>query len=126
MAKPNPDTPEYFATNYCISFIDLLGQRNAFRGQGLLPTINVQPDKAAIDSVLRDAIIPTQRLRQDVETMIKSVSANPGSPLRMSLSDEDRALFDEMQRKRVETQYWSDGFVRFVCLGDASIKCPLA
>ena len=117
--------PEYFAGNYCISFIDLLGQRDAFRGQGLLPTTNSGPDGTAIDRVLRDTIGPTLQLQQDVEAMVKVVSGDPDSPRRMSLSTEERAVYDEMQLKRVKTQYWSDGFVRFVCLGDGAVKCLL-
>ena len=57
--------------------------------------------------------------------MVKSVSGNPDSPLRMSLTEEERPVYDEMQLKRVKTQYWSDGVIRFASLGDQEIKCPL-
>lgn len=117
--------PEYFASNYCISFIDLLGQRDAFSGQGLLPTTNSGADGQAIDRVLRETIGPTLQLQQDVEDMVKTVSGDRDSSLRMSLPAEQRAVYDEMKLKRVKTQYWSDGFIRFVCLGDKEIKCPL-
>ena len=60
--NPIPNMPEYSAGNYCISFIDLLGQRDALRGQGLLPTINSEADCAAIDRMLRDTIGPTRQL----------------------------------------------------------------
>lgn len=120
-----PNMPEYFAGNYCISFMDLLGQRDAFRGQGLLPTNNLGADGMAIDRVLRDTIGPTLQLQQDVEAMVKAVSGDQDPSLRMSLPEEQRAICDEMKLKRVKTQYWSDGFVRFVCLGDQEIKCPL-
>lgn len=123
--SPTPNMPEYFAGNYCISFIDLLGQRDAFHGQGLLPTTNSGADGTAIDRVLRDTIGPTLQLQQDVEAMVKSVSGNPDSPRRMSLTEEERSVYDEMQLKRVKTQYWSDGFIRFACLGEKEIKCPL-
>ena len=123
--NPTPNMPEYSAGNYCISFIDLLGQRDAFRGQGLLPTTNSGPDGTAIDRVLRDTIGPTLQLQQDVEAMMKAVSGDLDSPRRLSLSTKERAVYDEMQLKRVKTQYWSDGFVRFVCLGDGAVKCLL-
>lgn len=120
-----PDIPEYFAANYCISFIDMLGQRDALRGHGLLPAASSETGKTAVDRVLRDSIHPTLKLQKNVEDMVKALSPNQNSPIRMSLSEKDRAIFDEAQLKRVETQYWSDGFVRFVCLGDVAIKCPL-
>lgn len=123
VSTPPPDNLAAF--NYCISFIDLLGQRDAARGQGLLPIIKSEADDSVFRSILRDNIGPTLQLQQDVEAMVKAVSGNPDSPRRMSLSEKERAVYDEMQLKRVKTQYWSDGFVRFVCLGDQAIKYPL-
>lgn len=125
MESPKADTQEYFAANYCISFIDLLGQQDALRGQGVLPAVTSEAGKTAIDNVIRASIAPALKLQRDVENMVKTLSPNTESPIRNSLSERDRAVFDEMQLKRVETQYWSDGFVRFVCLGDGAIKCPL-
>jgi hypothetical protein len=125
MESPRADIRENFAANYCISFIDLLGQRDALRGQGVLPAVNSEAGKTAVDRVIQDSIAPALKLQRDVENMVKTLSPNPDSPIRISLSDKDRAVYDEMQLKRVETQYWSDGFVRFVCLGDKAIKCLL-
>jgi len=117
--------PEYFASNYCISFMDLLGQRDAFRGQGLLPTIDSGVDGQAIDRVLRETIGPTLQLQQDVEDMMKTISEDQDSSSRTFLPEAQRGIYDELKLKRVKTQYWSDGFIRFVCLGDQEIKCPL-
>src|SRR5438445_6514274 len=125
MESPSPNIPKYCAANYCISFIDLLGQRDALRGQGLLPMTNAGADSTAIDRMLRDIIGPTLQLQQDVEAMVKSVSGNTNSSRRLSLTEGERSVYDAMQLKRVETQYWSDGFIRFVCLGEKEIKCPL-
>jgi hypothetical protein len=124
-AEFEQNVPEFLAANYCISFIDLLGQRDAFRGQGLLPTTNSGADGPVIDRVLRETIGPTLQLQQDVEDMVKTVSGDQDSSLRMSLPEEQRAVYDELRLKRVKTQYWSDGLIRFVCLGDQEIKCPL-
>jgi hypothetical protein len=125
MESPNPTIPKYCAANYCISFIDLLGQRDALRGQGLLPIIRSEADDSAFQNILRDTVGPILRLQHDVDTIVNAAVANPDSPLRTSLTEEERAVYDEMQLKRVKTQYWSDGFIRFVCLGDQAIKCPL-
>lgn len=43
---PNSE-PKYTAFNYCVCFIDLLGQRNAAQGQGLLPNINSEAEDEA-------------------------------------------------------------------------------
>lgn len=123
--NPTPNMLQYFAANYCMSFIDLLGQRDALRGQGLLPIIKSETDDSAFQDILRDTVGPILRLQRDVDAIVDAAVANQDSPLRMSLTEEERAVYDEMQLKRVKTQYWSDGFIRFVCLGDQAIKCPL-
>jgi len=125
MESRNPDIPQYSAANYCISFIDLLGQRDALRGQGLLPIIKSEADDSAFQKTLRDTVRPILRLQDEVEAIVETAVVNPESPLRMSLPEEGRVIYDEMQLKRVKTQYWSDGLIRFVCLGEKEIKCPL-
>lgn len=35
-------TKEWKAFNYCVSFIDLLGQRDAMKGRGLLPLFGIK------------------------------------------------------------------------------------
>ena len=123
--SPIPNVPEYSAGNYCISFIDLLGQRDALCGQGLLPIIRSEAEGRAFQKILRDTVGPILRLQRDVDAILDAAVANPDSPLRLSLSEEERAVYDEIQMNHVKTQYWSDGFVRFVRLGGQEIKCPL-
>lgn len=123
--SPTPNMPEYSAGNYCTSFIDLLGQRDALRGQGLLPIIRTEADDRAFQKILRNTVGPILQLQRDIDAIVNAAAANPNSPLRTSLTDEERVVYDEMRMKRVKTQYWSDGFIRFVCLGDQVVKCPL-
>lgn len=125
MESPSPDISKYIAANYCISFMDLLGQRDGLRGQGLLPIIRSEADESASRKIIRDSVGPILRLQREVEAIVNAAVINLDSPLRMSLPEEKRAIYDEMRLKRVKTQYWSDGFIRFVCLGEEDIKCPL-
>jgi len=53
-AKKGPD--QWNAYNYCISFIDLLGQRDALKGQGLLPIFKSEEDHKRFISTLKDSI----------------------------------------------------------------------
>ncbi len=119
------DSENLVAHNYCVSFIDLLGQRDAARGQGLLPIIISEEEDKAFRQILRKNIGGILQIQRDVEAMVKALSPNPNSPLRASLTDEEKVVWDEIQQKSVNTQYWSDGFVRFICLGNPKIKCPL-
>ena len=114
-AESDPSVPEFLAANNCISFIDLVGQRAAVRGQGLLPIIKTGADDTAFHNILRDTIRPILQLQRDAEVMVGAAVVNSDSPFRMSLSEEKRALWDELVKKRVKTQHWSDGIVRFIC-----------
>ena len=119
------DSENLVAYNYCVSFIDLLGQRDAARGQGLLPIIISEEEDKAFRQILRKNIGGILQLQRDVEVMVEALSPDPNSPLRAGLTDEEKVARDEIQQKSVNTQYWSDGFVRFICLGNPKIKCPL-
>ena len=122
---PGNEPQKFTAFNYCVSFIDLLGHRAAARGQGLVPTINSEEEDEAFQKVLSSNIGQILQLQRDVESMAEGLSPNPNSPLREALSAQEMIDWDEIQRKSVKTQYWSDGFVSFVCLANQLIKCPV-
>ncbi len=123
-AKEAPE--QWNAYNYLISFIDLLGQREALKGQGLLPVFQTEEDHRQFIGTLKDSIGAILKLQVRADDMLREGQRDrPESPFRASLSDEEKVLWDEMSRARVTTQRWSDGLVSFVCLGDKSIKCPL-
>ena len=90
-----------------------------------LPTVQSDADQRVFQDILRKSIRPVFQLQRDVEEFSSAVSQNEDLPLRMCLSEREKAVWDEMLKKRVKTQYWSDGFVRFACLADRDIKCHL-
>lgn len=117
---------KWVAGNYCVSFIDLLGQRDALRGQGLLPPFESEEERKKFNGILRDSIGAIIKLQERAENMLAGVlKPNPDSPLRAALPLEQHATWDEMQLTRVKTQRWSDGLVSFICLGDTDIKCRM-
>jgi hypothetical protein len=114
------------AHNYCISFIDLLGQREALRGQGLLPIFKSDDDHKRFINTLKGSIGAILRLQSRANDMLaEGEKDRPDSKLRASLPPEKQTVWDEMSRSKVSTQRWSDGLVSFVSLGESSIKCPL-
>ncbi|MDP2762270.1 MAG: hypothetical protein Q8O64_18040 [Sideroxyarcus sp.] len=119
--------PEQWAAyNYLISFIDLLGQSDALKGQGLLPVFKTEEDHKRFIGTLKDSIGAILKLQDRADDMLREGQReSPESPFRASLSPDQKVLWDEMLRARVTTQRWSDGLVSFVCLGDKDIKCPL-
>lgn len=112
--------------NYCVSFIDLLGQRVAMHGQGLLPPFQSEEEKKRLNAILRGSIGAIVQLQEQAEGMMEIIlHPNPDSPFRAALRPEEHATWDAMQRTRVTTQRWSDGLVSFVCLGDKDVKCQM-
>ena len=117
------DSDNYKIFNYCLSFIDLLGQREAYRGQGLFTS---ETDVNALNSIIRDSIYAIDLLQRDAETMIQgAIEGNPDSPFRAKLSEEDKVIWDKMQFTHLTKQHWSDGLVSFVCLADKKVDCPM-
>ena len=114
-----PDEGGFACHNYCVAFIDLLGQREAMRGQGLVPS-----DRTQLIAKFRDSIGGIVTLQHEAEAMLKTLNApNPNSPLKAQLPADQHETWDAMMRTRVTTQRWSDGLVSFCCLGDQEIKC---
>lgn len=126
-ATDEKEAPEQWnAYNYLISFIDLLGQRDALKGQGLLPVFKTEEDHKQFISTLKDSVGAILKLQVRADDMLSEGQRDrPESTFRASLPEEQKVLWDEMSRARVTTQRWSDGLVSFVCLGDKDIKCPL-
>jgi hypothetical protein len=121
-----PKPKEIRAFNYCLSFIDILGQRKALEGQGLLPQFRSDDERKAFLQTIKNTIGAIRTLQKQSDTMIRAiVKPRKNSAFRKSLSPELQAEWDEMQRTRVTTQRWSDGIVHFVSLGDNEIKCAM-
>ena len=113
------------AFNYVVGFYDLLGQRSALRGQGLLrPFAAKEPEDAFVASVKGSvgAIVNLQRRADDI--LAGALRHRHDSPLRMALPKKQRSTWDAMHRVKVSTQRWSDGLMNFICLGDTSVQCP--
>lgn len=115
------------AYNYVVGFFDLLGQRRALQGQGLLQSFASADDERAFVSTLRRTIGSIAMLQRQAEDILRSaLRVRRDSPLRKALSKKERVTWDEMHRAKLSTQRWSDGLVNFICLGDKGVKCPMS
>lgn len=120
-----PSEDDLIISNYCVSFIDLLGQRAALQGQSLIPTFQSEGDKQGWHRTIRDSIGSIVALQEHANEMIRASEPNPNSPLRSQLTADKQMIWDSMQQTRVTTQRWSDGLVSFASLSDTSVKCHL-
>lgn len=114
------------AGNYCVTFIDLLGQRAALRGQGLLPPFQTEEERSSLNETLRKSVGAIIKLQKQAEEMLEPLlRPRHDSHYRAALAPELHGLWDEMKATRLKTQRWSDGLVSFAFLGDKDIKCRM-
>jgi hypothetical protein len=104
---------QYITDNYCVSFIDLLGQRDSFRAQGWLPVIKTVADRTNFDGILKKSIGAILGLQRDADDLVGAMLTKPDSPFRLALDEVQRAIWDQVSQKQIQTQYWSDGLIRF-------------
>lgn len=117
---------DFAAYNYCVAFVDLLGQKEAMKGQGLLKMPETEQEKTTFHNVLRNSIGAILKLQKRAEEMLEPIlRKNLDSPRRAQLPPEQQAIWDEMNQTRITTQRWSDGLVSFACLGDKAVKCQI-
>jgi len=95
-----PPNDAFACYNYCVGFIDLLGQRDAMKGQGLLPS-----DKAQLVATFKNSLGAIIGVQRHAEAMLQPLlNPNRDSPLRAQLPPEQYATWDEIMRTRVTTQ----------------------
>lgn len=107
--------------NYCVSFIDLLGQKDALSGQGLVPQFKSDEEHKDFIQTIKKTIGAITSLQEDAKVMLEDSS----EVKRISFNGVAQLIQDEMRKEKVTKQHWSDGFVSYVCLGEPEIKCPM-
>src|SRR5437660_12696212 len=101
--------PETFGVfNYCLLFVDILGQRDAFKGEGLLPpAAQTAEGKAAFfKEKLKPTLGRVMALQKRAHQMVSNiVDRRDDSEFRLRLNERERPVWDEMQKTRIITQY---------------------
>ena len=123
-----PDIPprEVGFGNYLVAFLDLLGQRNALHGQGLLPVLQSDADrdqfkKTAINSI--GSIINLQKTSEDI---FQGYNKQNLSHLKELLPPETHELIDDLNAGEINTQRWSDGLVLYYCMRGSNVLRDLS
>lgn len=111
--------------NYCLCFIDILGQLEQYKNEGLLPPFKSNEEKDQFRDKIKKTIIPIDDLQKTSEDMLRA-STNYESPLRKSLDEPQKHIYDKMNEESIKQQRWSDGLVYFVSLLEGNVKCPMA
>jgi hypothetical protein len=115
----------YNIANYCVSFIDLLGQRLEYKDEGLVPEFKSAEEKEKfINNKLRNTIGRIITLQHASDSFVKAALENI-SPQREELQPDVKRLNDEMKEVRLKQQRWSDGLFYFISLMEGNVKCPM-
>lgn len=110
--------------NYVVGFVDLLGQRAEFKGQGLLPVFKSGEEEQAFKERVMNTIGAIDDLQQASDQFLKAAH-NYESPFKQSLPESMREAYEESKKHKLQKQNWSDGLVYFTSLGDDDIKVPM-
>ncbi len=103
----------YKLQNYCMAFIDLLGQRDAMRGEGLLPLFQSEGDEGKFRERIKESIGQVVRLQENVAGFLRD---RPELSIRDQLGEEERRVYDESKRLTMKQQRWSDGLVLYTSM----------
>jgi hypothetical protein len=110
--------------NYCVSFVDLLGQRLEYEKEGRLPDFKSAEEKEQFIKKLRDTIGRIDALQGSSNTFLNA-ALDYKSPRREELQPDLKRTYDEMKKVHLKQQRWSDGLVYFVSLMEGDVKCPM-
>lgn len=110
--------------NYCVSFIDLLGQRLEYKNEGLLPKYESTEEKEKFKIKVQNTIGKIDFLQLSADIFLNGV-LNYKSPEREMLSPDRKAIYDKIKEVRLNRQRWSDGLVYFISLEEGKVQCPI-
>lgn len=110
--------------HYCVSFIDLLGQRLEYQNEGLLPKYESPEEQEQFRNKLRNTIGKIYTLQRGSNSFLKAALEYKSS-LRERLQPDLKRFCDEMREVKLEQQRWSDGLFYFVSLMEGDVKCQM-
>lgn len=110
-------------TDYCACFIDLLGQRDALKGQNLMPSFMDAGSEEAFMSEVRKSVGAIASLQKNAEFFMAETSSQ--TSFRDNFGPDDQKLYDEMKSPRAKQQRWSDGLVFYHPVDSEHSKCPM-
>ena len=111
-------------SDYAVGFVDLLGQKDEYRNQNLLPRFDSPQDEEVFKQKARKTIGAIYELQNASRTFLDT-ALNPKSLIREWLPEEGKAIHDQMRITALKIQMWSDGVVYFSSLGDTNVKVPM-
>jgi hypothetical protein len=110
--------------NYCVSFIDLLGQRTEYKNEGLLLQYESTEEKEKFKIKVQNTIGKIDFLQRAADIFLNGV-LNYKSPEREMLAPDRKVIYDKVKEVHLNRQRWSDGLVYFISLEEGKVQCPI-
>lgn len=106
---------EVTIANFAVCFVDLLGQREAMKNQGLLPDCGTDEQRAGLIRLVKNSVGKITVVHRQAEAMLDAIAekGEPPGPI----DAKYRQAWDDLHSKNVCTQRWSDGLMFFTRLG---------
>ena len=114
---PETDHDPLHAKNYCVGFVDLLGQRAALRNQHLVVPSVDDPKHADFIKAIRSSVGAIIKLQEDAQAFLEQSGRSLRPP--PLDSEEKRAAYEAMRRTHRKEQWWSDGILLYASLAEA-------
>ena len=110
--------------NYCVSFIDLLGQKSEYKNEGLLPKCESTEEKEKFKIKVQNTIGKIDSMQCDADNFVNKV-LNYRSPEIEMLPPNQIDTYNKIKEVHLSIQGWSDGLVYFISLEEGDVKCPI-
>lgn len=115
---------KWVAYNYCIAFIDILGQREEYKNEGLIPNFASNQEREAFNQKIKNTIAPIIALQQDANAMMEGASTH--NPKYQEIFPPDGyETYVKIRETKIKSQRWSDGWFYSNLWGTKILNAPL-
>jgi len=114
----------YNIAHYCVSFIDVLGQRLEYKDERFLPEFKSTEEKEQFEIKVRNTIGKIDFLQRSTDIFLDKV-LNYKSPDVEQLPPNQIDIYNKIKEVHLSRQRWSDGLVCFISLEEGNVKCPI-
>lgn len=118
--KHKKQRPEY--ANYVVAFLDVLGQRAAFKPLEKFPIIEQSDEfKEALESIHVDTVHNVKTLREAFVGLFNDITAE--RPIPKGIPQDKVEVFKEMRKTNLKYKSFSDCMQFFACLNTDKFHC---
>lgn len=123
MESDAKDYKRYTVANYCVLFVDALGYRQLFDGEGLLPNLDEKKAKDAFNEKIQNTIGHIDKLQRIAEEMhsvwLEAYEVQHHQFPPSVLKDLQKAT-----RTTIKSEHWSDGLMYYTPIAESQVECP--